>query len=223
MSFFRPVAIRAAQSFPIHWHGYLWIDCPWSCGGRRQGRGNNSALPVAGSRSNRSRGQKASLAEGRKMASKRAACVHPYAARRGQLSRSQRIRWRRGRESPRFAQHGLRNAGQLVRIDPSLGMAEFMANSASLLTIRPCSVVTEPPQSAPGREKWQTLGESLPLESAGKPEQTEYQARFACGSFPERSACDCYGHKASHSSTVASSASVKVKLYLSLTSSCCVA
>ena len=96
-------------------------------------------------------------------------------------------------------------------------------NSAILLTIRPCSVLTEPPESALVREQWQTLDQSLPLESAGKPEQTEYQARFACGSFPERSACDRYGHKASHSSTVASSASVKVKSYLSLTSSCCVA
>ena len=29
-----------------------------------------------------------------------------------------------------FAQYGLRNAGQLVRIGPSLGMAEFGVNSA---------------------------------------------------------------------------------------------
>ena len=80
------------------------------------------------------------------------------------------------------------------------------------------------PLAAARRERqWQTSVQSLPLESAGKPEQTEYQARFACGSFPERSACDRYGHKASHSSTVASSASVMVKSYLSLTSSCCVA
>ena len=48
------------------------------------------------------------------------------------LSRSERIRWRRGRESPRFAQHGLRNVGQPVRINPSLGTAEFISNSAIL-------------------------------------------------------------------------------------------
>ena len=35
-----------------------------------------------------------------------------------------------------FAQHGLRNAGQLVCIDPSLGIAEFISNSAILRTIR---------------------------------------------------------------------------------------
>ena len=29
-----------------------------------------------------------------------------------------------------FAQHGLRNAGQPVRIGPSLGMADFISNSA---------------------------------------------------------------------------------------------
>ena len=36
-----------------------------------------------------------------------------------------------------FAQYGLRNAGQLVRIDPSLGIAEFISNSAILTAIRP--------------------------------------------------------------------------------------
>ena len=52
---------------------------------------------------------------------------------------------------------------------------------------------------------------------------TQRGSALESGSFPERSARDRYGHKASHSSTVASSASVKVKSYLSLTSSCCVA
>ena len=36
-----------------------------------------------------------------------------------------------------FAQYGLRNAGELVRICPSLGMADFISNSAILPTIRP--------------------------------------------------------------------------------------
>ena len=49
------------------------------------------------------------------------------------------------RDKPRFAQHELRNAGQLVCIDPSLGMAEFISNSAILTTIRPCTVLTATP------------------------------------------------------------------------------
>ena len=35
------------------------------------------------------------------------------------------------------AQYGLHNAGELVRIDPSLGMAEFISNSAIRRTIQP--------------------------------------------------------------------------------------
>ena len=62
-----------------------------------------------------------------------------------------------------FAQYGLRNAGQLVRIGPSLGMADFISNSAILLPIRPSAVLTAAPNSCPWREKWQACAESLPL------------------------------------------------------------
>ena len=52
-----------------------------------------------------------------------------------------------------FAQYGLRNAGQLVRIGPSLGMAEFISNSAILTTIRASAVLAAAPNSGPGRPK----------------------------------------------------------------------
>ena len=48
-----------------------------------------------------------------------------------------------------FAQQPLRNAGQLVRIDPSLGMADFISNSAILTTIRPSTVLTVASNSDP--------------------------------------------------------------------------
>ena len=41
-----------------------------------------------------------------------------------------------------FAQPLLRNLGQLVRMDPSLGMAEFISNSAILTAVRPSAVLT---------------------------------------------------------------------------------
>ena len=44
-----------------------------------------------------------------------------------------------------FAQHRLRNAGELVRIGPSLGMADFISNSAILTTVRPSTVLTVAP------------------------------------------------------------------------------
>ena len=56
-----------------------------------------------------------------------------------------------------FEQYGLRNAGQLVRIGPSLGMAEFISNSAILTTIRTSAVLSVAPNSGLGREKWQSL------------------------------------------------------------------
>ena len=56
-----------------------------------------------------------------------------------------------------FAQYGLRNMGQLVRIDPSLGMAEFISNSAISPSIRPTTVLAATADSGPEREKWQTL------------------------------------------------------------------
>ena len=40
-----------------------------------------------------------------------------------------------------FAQYGLRNAGELVRIDPSLGMAEFISNSVISGRNRSCVVL----------------------------------------------------------------------------------
>ena len=43
----------------------------------------------------------------------------------------------------RFAQHGLRNAGQLVRIGPSLGMADFISNSAIFSLFRTGAVLTD--------------------------------------------------------------------------------
>ena len=55
-----------------------------------------------------------------------------------------------------FAQHGLRNAGQLVRIGPSFGMADFISNSAILGTTFSISVLKVEPDSHPGRKKWQT-------------------------------------------------------------------
>ena len=68
-----------------------------------------------------------------------------------------------GRNSPpRFAQRLLRNAGQLVCIDPSLGMAELLMNSAILTAVRPSAVLASAPNSRPGRGKWQTLWQSLP-------------------------------------------------------------
>ena len=56
-----------------------------------------------------------------------------------------------------FAQYGLRNAGELVRIGPSLGMADFISNSAILTTIRTSAVLSVAPNSGLGREKWQSL------------------------------------------------------------------
>ena len=47
--------------------------------------------------------------------------------------------------SEAFAQQLLRNLGQLVRIDPSLGMAEFISNSAILPSFRPGFVLTATP------------------------------------------------------------------------------
>ena len=52
-----------------------------------------------------------------------------------------------------FAQYGLRNAGQLVRIGPSLGMAEFISNSAILTTIRTSAVLAAAAQLRPGARK----------------------------------------------------------------------
>ena len=52
-----------------------------------------------------------------------------------------------------FAQQLLRNLGQLVRIDPSLGMAEFISNSAISLPIRASAVLAAAPNSGPGRPK----------------------------------------------------------------------
>ena len=40
-----------------------------------------------------------------------------------------------------FAQYGLRNAGELVRIAPSLGMAEFISNSVISGRNRSCVVL----------------------------------------------------------------------------------
>ena len=57
----------------------------------------------------------------------------------------------------RFAQPRLRNAGELVRIGPSLGMADFISNSAILTTIRHGATLAAAFSFAPGREKWQTL------------------------------------------------------------------
>ena len=56
-----------------------------------------------------------------------------------------------------FAQYGLRNAGELVRIGPSLGMADFISNSAILSPIRPSAVLAAAANSGPGAKKWQTL------------------------------------------------------------------
>ena len=62
-----------------------------------------------------------------------------------------------------FAQYGLRNAVQLVRIGPSLGMAEFISNSAigpsSHRQVRSCRGA----QLWPGDKKWQTSSGSPPL------------------------------------------------------------
>ena len=57
----------------------------------------------------------------------------------------------------RFAQHGLRNAGQLVCIDPSLGMAEFISNSAILNAVRPRAALAVAPNSGLGSEKMADL------------------------------------------------------------------
>ena len=42
-------------------------------------------------------------------------------------------------------------------------MADFISNSAILTAILPRSALTVVPNSGPGREKWQTLHQSLPL------------------------------------------------------------
>ena len=55
--------------------------------------------------------------------------------------------------SPCLAQRWLRNAGQLVRIGPSLGMADFISNSAISLPIRASAVLAAAPNSGPGRPK----------------------------------------------------------------------
>ena len=56
----------------------------------------------------------------------------------------------------------LRNAGQLVCIDPSLGMAEFRYNSAILPPFRPNPGLAKAAAIDPGRDKWQACGRSLP-------------------------------------------------------------
>ena len=43
--------------------------------------------------------------------------------------------------------------GQLVRIDPSLGMAEFISNSAILTAVRPSVVLASAPNSRPRARK----------------------------------------------------------------------
>ena len=44
-------------------------------------------------------------------------------------------------------------------------MTDFISNSAILTTIRSSAVLTVAPNSVLGREKWQTLQQSLPLLS----------------------------------------------------------
>ena len=61
-----------------------------------------------------------------------------------------------------FAQYGLRNAGELVRIDPSLGMAEFISNSAILPPICRSATLAVERWTRPRCEKWQSLVSSLP-------------------------------------------------------------
>ena len=41
-------------------------------------------------------------------------------------------------------------------------MADFISNTAKLTTIRSSAVLTVASNSGPGREKWQTLLQSLP-------------------------------------------------------------
>ena len=52
-----------------------------------------------------------------------------------------------------FAQYGLRNAVELVRIGPSLGMAEFISNSAIQLPSGPGAVLMAAAVNGSGREK----------------------------------------------------------------------
>ena len=78
-----------------------------------------------------------------------------------------------------FAQYGLRNAGQLVRFDPSLGMAEFISNSAILQAIRHQSRAHGSDLPCPGRESWQTSPASLPsLDLAHRVRMTRVERRM---------------------------------------------
>ena len=64
--------------------------------------------------------------------------------------------WQGWTATPGFAQHRLRNAGELVRIGPSLGMADFISNSAIWSFIPPTPYLMWCLICAAGREIWQS-------------------------------------------------------------------